>query len=385
MSLIFYREFFTPLIELHFLIFLILVITTVPKVIKSDQPMVQVVKEVFSKTFTKWSVIIVYFALPTVAIGIFDAIRCRAFKLDDNLGLFESFLLVDMSITCTLQDEANIPNTGYRRIFTTFWILFVMWIILTPLAILYLLKKASQSIQSKRITSLADSCRFLWEDYSPNMWYWDIVDLYRKIFLTGLIMFIDTEEGSNKVVRLVIAAIVSVLYMGVLLAFHPYEQQGNNNFAFLTNFLLICCFILGIMLKLCAGDEGGGITEQVCSRFIGKNFNSINLSTLCVGLALGLLVISFGILSFLSYNRITAPSVKVVSTNQKPNLELPEDCTHHVFVSHIWSTGQAKTHAIARKLQLMVPGLQVWLDVDELNDISKLEQCVDQSAAFVRK
>jgi hypothetical protein len=40
-------------------------------------------------------------------------------------------------------------------------------------------------------------------------------------------------------------------------------------------------------------------------------------------------------------------------------------------------------HAITRKLQLFFPGLKVWLDVDELQDISELEESVAKIAVFV--
>ena len=52
-------------------------------------------------------------------------------------------------------------------------------------------------------------------------------------------------------------------------------------------------------------------------------------------------------------------------------------------MSHVWATGQAKTHAISRKLQLLLPGLKVWLDVDSLTDISLLEESVKSTAIFV--
>ena len=60
-------------------------------------------------------------------------------------------------------------------------------------------------ILSKEI-ELNDSCfdfRFLWADYTVDCLYWDVIEVTRKIFLSGFIMFVDAEEGSNKVLRLV--------------------------------------------------------------------------------------------------------------------------------------------------------------------------------------
>lgn len=72
----------------------------------------------------------------------------------------------------------------------------------------------SPSIESYHIAFLSDAGRFLWQDYNSKIWLWDIVDsTMRQIFLTGIIMFIDIQEGANKILRLVVANIVSVLYI----------------------------------------------------------------------------------------------------------------------------------------------------------------------------
>ena len=53
-----------------------------------------------------------------------------------------------------------------------------------------------------------------------------------------------------------------------------------------------------------------------------------------------------------------------------------------MFLSHVWSTGKSKTHAIARKLQLLLPKLSLWLDVDSLVHIDNLEESVAECAVF---
>jgi hypothetical protein len=284
-----------------------------------------------------------------------------------------------MSIICDSQKDND-----YGSILATFWSLFTIWILLIPLAFVVLLKSIGPSVRSKSITFMADACRFLWQDYDESIWFWDIVDTYRKIFITGAIILIDTQEGSNKMLRLVVAIIVSVIYICILLAYHPYKRSDDYNLAFLSNFLIISCFALGIILKLCTDDEDDedGNTGT-CNQFIGLSLDSYKASILVVVLSLGMLLVTVGVIIMLAINKITAPTVRMASTGYAPDLELPEHCNFHVFMSHVWGTGQAKTHAITRKLQLFLPGLKVWLDVDELQDISKLEESVAESAVFI--
>jgi hypothetical protein len=331
------------------------------------------------------TIIVLYFALPMVSQSIFDAIKCRAFQTNDDTPIpaFQSHLLMDMSIICDIQKDSK-----YGSILATFWSLFTIWIILIPLAFIALLKHIGPSVRSNSITFMADACRFLWQDYDASMWFWDIVDTYRKIFLTGAIIFIDTQEGSNKMLRLVVAIIVSMIYFGILLAYHPYKRSDDYNLAFLSNFLIISCFVLGIILKLCTDDDDMNQYDDsensgTCNRFIGLSLDSYKASILVVTLSLGMLLVTAGVIIMLAINKITAPTVRMVSSGDAPDLELPEHCNFHVFMSHVWGTGQAKTHAITRKLQLFLPGLKVWLDVDELDDISKLEESVAETAVFI--
>jgi hypothetical protein len=149
---------------------------------------------------------------------------------------------------------------------------------------------------------------------------------------------------------------------------------------------MICCFLLGIILKHCTDDDqdnDGGEDFGTCNQFIGLSLGSYKASILVIVLSLGMLLVTAGFIILLAINMITVPTVRMASSGYAPNLELPEHCNFHVFMSHVWGTGQAKTHAITRKLQLFLPGLKVWPNVDELQDISKLEESVVQSAVFI--
>jgi hypothetical protein len=326
----------------------------------------------------EWALILFYFALPSISQHIFSAVKCRAFQIDDNdPPTFVSHLRMNMSIICD-----STKSEQYGSIKTIFWFFFVIWIVLTPLGFLILLKYISTSIQSKSITFLADACRFLWQDYDTSMWYWDVVDTWRKIFLTGLIMLIDPEEGSNKIFRLVIAIIILALYLCLFLAYRPYKREDNYNLGLVSNFLLLSCFCLSIILKLCDSEDDA---EGTCSRYIGYSLNSYNASVVVLVLALFMLILTACFVAILTINKIREPTVQMKSSGNAPNLELPEDCTSHVFVSYLKTTGHSQTHVIVQKMQLLLPGFKVyWLgDVDEFEDVPRIEESVADSAIFI--
>jgi hypothetical protein len=335
--------------------------------------------EVLQKQVIQWTIILLYFTLPLVSQRIFDAIKCRAFDIDDNDPPSTiSYLLLDMRIEC---------NTGndpiYRNIITTFWILFSLWIVIIPLGFYVFLKYISPSIEAQKFTSLTVACRFLWEDYTRSMWFWDIVDVMRKLLLTGIIMMIDPEEGSNKMLRLVVAIVISILYLCVSLIFQPYRRRDDFFLAFVSNLILLGCFSLSIILKLCGDeDESQFSNGTTCRSLVNSSFDPFQASLLVVILIIGIMVVTVLSVIYLAIKTITAEHVSVVSTGHTPDLKLPGECNYHIFMSHVWATGQSKTHAIARKLKLLLPQLQVWLDVDLLDDASKLEVYVESTLVF---
>ena len=314
-----------------------------------------------------------YFTLPLVSQSVFNARRCRSFDTEDKPGgnnEVTSYLLMDKKVTCDSKCDI------YSSLQSQFWIYFVIWILLVPISCFGILWQNASSIRSGVITKLADACRFLWEGVRPSMWYWEILCISRMIFFTGIVLFIDTEQGSNKVLRLVIGTIVSALFFSIIAATHPYKNDDDYYFALIANAILIACFTLGIVLKLCD-------LEDSCNKFISRFIGPDSASVLVVLLVFGFLVISICITLLSAINEVKAPIVRVVSSRYIPTLELPEGYKHHVFASHVWSTGQSQTHAIVRTLQMFLPGLKVWLDVDNLTNTSALENSVKESAVFM--
>ena len=46
--------------------------------------------------------------------------------------------------------------------------------------------------------------------------------------------------------------------------------------------------------------------------------------------------------------------------------------TYHVFISYTWKSGQDQVRGIKQLLKEVLPGVRVFLDVDDLDDISML-------------
>ncbi len=63
----------------------------------------------------------------------------------------------------------------------------------------------------------------------------------------------------------------------------------------------------------------------------------------------------------------------------RPELTLAKGRKYHLFLSHVWATGQDQVAVIKRQIQMLLPGASVFLDVDDLRDVGELERYIAES------
>jgi len=71
-------------------------------------------------------------------------------------------------------------------------------------------------------------------------------------------------------------------------------------------------------------------------------------------------------------------------SKRRPELpSLNEFTRYHLFLSHVWSTGQDQVAEVQQRMQHRLPGVKVFRDVDDLDDVDRLEEYVVASWVFV--
>ena len=140
--------------------------------------------------------------------------------------------------------------------------------------------------------------------------------------------------------------------------------------------ILICFFSAGIIIYTCQ-NEGD------CQSEIGDSIDLFIAILLAVIMTSVMLVTTIASIVYISVSSVNAPTIRIVSTGNRPNMEIPSSCRSHAFVSHKWSTAQEKVHSLVRMMQIYLQGVRVWLDVDDLEDITKLEESVNKTAVFI--
>ena len=109
---------------------------------------------------------ILFFAFPLVSSRAFQALDCEEF--DDGTR----FLRADYSLDC---DDAE-----YRRVIFLAWVAIALYPVGVPLLYLTLLVCARKAVLSERPTALSRSLTFLHQDYELSMYWWEMIEIFKK-------------------------------------------------------------------------------------------------------------------------------------------------------------------------------------------------------------
>ena len=252
----------------------------------------------------------------------------------------------------------------------------VIWPVAMPLTYIWLLYRCRHDIRSHQPTTLSRATRFLWLEYDDAYYWYEMVLLGQKLLLTNVLLFINFDSGgSDKLLRVFIGLLIALLGLTLQLVTQPFRKQTDGSFNCLVQLMLVLFFVLGALVKLCD-------TDDACATDVGMA-SAYNASAVmvCAGLVVVLVPAGMVIRQLLYAQGI--PGLRDARTMEPPELLLGADERYHLFLSHVWGTGQDQCAVIKRQLQLLLPRIIVFLDVDDLKDIGDLESYVNATSVML--
>jgi hypothetical protein len=137
----------------------------------------------------------------------------------------------------------------------------------------------------------------------------------------------------------------------------------------------VCVFLGGAFIKLFSGD---GVDRAMFDSGAASDANG-DYIFIIVGVMAGfnfLVLLLFVLLATSQISRSSVlPSVRLVSNGLVPELKREKRQRYHLFLSHVWSSGQDQMATLKRELQLLIYDINIFLDVDDLEDIGQLDSC----------
>ena len=162
----------------------------------------------------------------------------------------------------------------------------------------------------------------------------------------------------------------------LLLSAQPFKQRSTTWVAVAMNMTLCCSLLSGLLLKF-----QHNLTPDKAAQVFG-NVGPIVLTRILIGANIGVLCLLALLLLCSARSEMRAATLRIRGHGQEPELTLAYGHKWHLFVSHHWDNQDAAA-TIKRRLQMHLPGVKVFLDVDNLQSIADLEAHVAESAAML--
>ena len=153
---------------------------------------------------------------PLICNRIFEVFACEKFDNGQRL------LRADYSIDCDSEKHKNYERlAGVMIAVYPIGVLVLFYSAMRPYAaeLSDVVARESKSAQSKHLA-------FFSMDYKGKYWYWELIELARKLVLNGFVVLCN--QGT--ILQLTIALVVVMLHMILVLRSKPMRYKSNNAF-----------------------------------------------------------------------------------------------------------------------------------------------------------
>ncbi len=296
-----------------------------------------------------WSV------FPLVTNLAFDAFACYEFTES-------TWLKVDVSIQCyTDQHDEAIALA---------WVALLVYPIGTLALNAALLYAARHAILNNKPTPLSVAIAFLHREFEPQYFWWELVEMLRRFVLVGVMVL---AQGS--MMQLILGTLLSGGFLLYQVQASPYAEPSDDFLAAASSFALLAVFLCSIAFK---EHELTGLPEIEREMSIEQaDYYVVDqrlLTVVMLASVLGSITLSFVLFLIqlavegrrLRREAHASKARRLRYKESNEDVQVPEiaEGDFHVFLSHVWGTGQDQMRIVKQRLLEMVPDMRVFLDVD---------------------
>merc|ERR1711865_45465 len=176
---------------------------------------------------TRWINMFIFFIFPGITMKSFLALRCRRI-LDTD------YLADDLSQECwggALAISAIVIYAIGVPLFTWF----------------SLYRSKAAMFDKKHPDYFRVNSRYgnLFQQYEPQFWYWEVIEMIRKLLLTGGLVL--AADGTSA--QFLIAQVISLLYLVLVIRKLPYENDTDDILQTLASVSILFTLMAGFAIK----------------------------------------------------------------------------------------------------------------------------------------
>lgn len=200
------------------------------------------------------------------------------------------------------------------------------------------------------------------------------MELARKLCLTGCLFPIPQQ---HILLRLIIAILISIGHIVLLMAAQPYKQSSTSFFATATSVILLSTLVVAVLITMF-----NHMPPALAEAYFG--FDSIAPLIVIILAFHGAILALALLISIPSFRAHSMRLLRLVATDEIAQVDRIPDDHYHLFLSHAWITGQDQMRVVKQRLLEMLPGVSVFLDVDDLQrKVGKGAELLSKSKSFL--
>jgi len=209
-----------------------------------------------------------FVVVPSASMRLFQTFRCDSFQYD--VGEVREYLHDDYTLNCQ-SDE-------YDATRSTAAFLLLIWPVGIPLLYAALLYASRKALLKGMRTTLSDATHFLSGDYEATKFWWEPVEMCRKLLLTGWLLLVDSTAEQT---RVVVALLLSIFFLMLRLAVKPLANGNDEALSTTSEVSLILLYISVLIIKACT------TSTEVCETFgFGESSEGIFLFFVFFGVSM---------------------------------------------------------------------------------------------------
>lgn len=157
------------------------------------------------------ALLITFVLVPSRATQIFQTFKCDSFAYSPQET--RRYLNDDLSVDC--------DSPEYAALRTSAFILVFVWPMGVPILYVLLLWASRKSIQSGERTTLSHATEFLYDDYRTSLYWWEPLEMCRKLVLTGWVLLINEEA---ELARVLLAILLNLVFLCLQFSLRPFRR-----------------------------------------------------------------------------------------------------------------------------------------------------------------
>ena len=155
------------------------------------------------------------------------------------------FLHGDYSVRCDRHESGRYMPS--RIIQTTAWLAIILYACVVPLGYATLLFVCRRELKgSQPPTTLSRSLKFLTKDYQPRAFFWELIEVARKITVTGFLALVDPGSLLQLYLGVAVALCILVLQMYA----SPYQTLSDNFLSMISASALVLTMFASLGIQL---------------------------------------------------------------------------------------------------------------------------------------